>query len=268
METRLVVARSRRHDAVRAQFWGDVRDADEARLVRAEHQRRRERRRRLHAADDPILGAHRTERCDASRGERWRGREDWRDRFGNHGLVDVRVGDARARQKCAVDITGGAQTITSGTDTLSSISVTTTLTRALRPRKVICVTFSGRMRRSPVDQSGRVETLVPRSPPTTGWFTLHNVVPVVTMKSLIAPLGLNCMDSSVDTRACADGLSARDGWNTAISSASSSRLPSPVALTDFRSTGTNSPKGKDSPRRRTSSITRGPCRAHAVRRGG
>ena len=51
--------------------------------------------------------------------------------------------ETRGAPKCAVDITGGAQTITSGTDTLSSISVTYDADTAHCVLEIICVTFSG-----------------------------------------------------------------------------------------------------------------------------
>ena len=153
--------------------------------------------------------------------------------------------ETRGAPKCAVDITGGAQTITSGTDTLSSISVTYDADTAHCVLEIICVTFSGTDRAGhPLTNPKTCRNFGPSlAADDPGWFTLHNVVPVVTMKSLIAPLGLNCMDSSVDTRACADGLSAATlEYGNFLRVELSS--PSPVALTDFSLDGNKLSEGK------------------------
>ena len=75
--------------------------------------------------------------------------------------------------------------------------------------EVICITFVGE------DMAGHKLTN-----PTTcrsfsptdsedypGWFMLHNVGTGPSSVSLARPLGLNCMDSSVDTQACANSAS-------------------------------------------------------------
>ena len=141
---------------------------------------------------------------------------------------------------CAVDVAGGARAValvpagTSGSDTFV-VNVPYVANTAHCVLEIICVTFTG------TDLAGHALTN-----PTTcrnfgpavaaadpGWFTLHNVPTSVNMTALVAPLGLHCMDSSVDTRACANALASSSTLQRGNYLRVEIESATPVALTDF-----------------------------------
>ena len=148
--------------------------------------------------------------------------------------------------ECSHELTASPVSIVSwdfstfvGNNTLSPARTNSTGAKALECLlEIICTTFAG------TDMAGHALTnpttcrnFSPTSAPSDpGWFMFNNVTDGPSFQTLEAPIGLNCMDSSVDVSACALSLaSATLEYGNYMRAKITSSYP--IAITDFELDG-------------------------------